>query len=78
MLRTLQTFLRDEYSNDIQDVKITKERGHSRLTRGEALRQAMMALADGPGYIGADGETIYLCAPVVLGTLFQHRRLWWR
>jgi CHAT domain-containing protein len=28
-----------------------------KLTRGEALRQAMMALADGPGYIGADGKT---------------------
>src|SRR5260370_5098619 len=28
-----------------------------RLTRGEALRQAMMALVDGPGYIGADGKT---------------------
>ncbi len=28
-----------------------------KLTRGEALRQAMMALADGPGYAGADGKT---------------------
>lgn len=28
-----------------------------KLTRGEALRQAMMALADGPGYVGADGKT---------------------
>jgi CHAT domain-containing protein len=28
-----------------------------KLTRGEALRQAMMALADGPGYIGVDGKT---------------------
>jgi CHAT domain-containing protein len=27
-----------------------------KLTRGEALRQAMMALADGPGYAGADGK----------------------
>jgi CHAT domain-containing protein len=27
------------------------------LTRGEALRQAMMALVDGPGYVGADGKT---------------------
>lgn len=27
-----------------------------KLTRGEALRQAMMALADGPGYLGTDGK----------------------
>jgi CHAT domain-containing protein len=27
------------------------------LTRGEALRQAMMALVDGPGYLGSDGKT---------------------
>jgi len=28
----------------------------AKLSRGEALRQAMMALADGPGYLGADGK----------------------
>ena len=28
----------------------------SKLSRGEALRRAMMALADGPGYAGADGK----------------------
>lgn len=28
-----------------------------KLTRGEALRAAMMALADGPGFVGADGKT---------------------
>ena len=28
-----------------------------KLTRSEALRQAMMALVDGPGYIGADGKS---------------------
>jgi CHAT domain-containing protein len=28
-----------------------------KLTRGEALRQAMMALADGPGYLGLVGNT---------------------
>jgi CHAT domain-containing protein/tetratricopeptide (TPR) repeat protein len=33
-----------------------------KLTRGEALRQAMMALADGPGYIGADGKTEFTYA----------------
>jgi CHAT domain-containing protein len=33
-----------------------------KLTRGEALRQAMMALADGPGYAGADGKTEFAYA----------------
>jgi CHAT domain-containing protein len=33
-----------------------------KLARGEALRQAMMALADGPGYVGADGKTEFAYA----------------
>ena len=33
-----------------------------KLTRGEALRQAMMALVDGPGYVGADGKTEFTYA----------------
>ncbi len=33
-----------------------------KLTRGEALRQAMMALADGPGYLGVDGKTEFTYA----------------
>jgi CHAT domain-containing protein len=33
-----------------------------KLTRGEALRQAMMALADGPGYVGADGKSEFAYA----------------
>lgn len=33
-----------------------------KLTRGEALRQAMMALADGPGYAGTDGNTEFTYA----------------
>jgi CHAT domain-containing protein len=33
-----------------------------KLTRGEALRQAMMALADGPGYLSADGKTEFAYA----------------
>jgi CHAT domain-containing protein len=32
------------------------------LPRGEALRQAMMALVDGPGYVGADGKTEFAYA----------------
>jgi CHAT domain-containing protein/tetratricopeptide (TPR) repeat protein len=34
----------------------------TKLTRGEALRQAMMALVDGPGYVGADGKTEFAYA----------------
>ncbi|HEX7883773.1 MAG TPA: CHAT domain-containing tetratricopeptide repeat protein [Afipia sp.] len=33
-----------------------------KLTRGEALRQAMMALADSPGYLGADGKAEFAYA----------------
>ncbi len=33
-----------------------------KLTRGEALRQAMMALADGPGYLGVEGKTEFTYA----------------
>jgi CHAT domain-containing protein len=33
-----------------------------KLTRAEALRQAMMALADGPGYLGVDGRTEFTYA----------------
>jgi CHAT domain-containing protein len=32
------------------------------LTRGEALQKAMMALVDGPGYLGADGKTAFAYA----------------
>ena len=33
-----------------------------KLTRSEALRQAMMALVDGPGYLGNDGRTEFAYA----------------
>jgi CHAT domain-containing protein len=33
-----------------------------KLTRGEALRQSMMALVDGQGYLGADGKTEFAYA----------------
>ena len=33
-----------------------------KLTRAEALRLAMMALMDGPGYVGADGKTEFAYA----------------
>ncbi|MGZ5870555.1 MAG: CHAT domain-containing protein [Bradyrhizobium sp.] len=32
------------------------------LTRGEALRRAMMALVDGPGFVGANGKTEFAYA----------------
>ena len=34
----------------------------AKLTRGEALRQAMMALADGPGFINEQGKTDFAYA----------------
>jgi CHAT domain-containing protein len=43
----------DLFRRQAQDLK---------LSRGEALRQAMMALADGPGYTGADGKTEFAYA----------------
>ena len=33
-----------------------------KLTRAEALRQAMVALMDGPGYVGSDGKTEFAYA----------------
>jgi CHAT domain-containing protein len=33
-----------------------------KLTRAEALRQAMLALMDGPGYVGPDGKTEFVYA----------------
>jgi CHAT domain-containing protein len=34
----------------------------TKLTRGEAMRQAMMAVVDGPGYLGADGKSEFAYA----------------
>jgi CHAT domain-containing protein len=34
----------------------------TKMTRGEAMRQAMMSLVDGPGYAGADGKTEFAYA----------------
>jgi CHAT domain-containing protein len=36
-----------------------RQRGDPALTRGEALRQAMTALLDGPGAVDGNGRTIY-------------------
>jgi CHAT domain-containing protein len=39
-----------------------RQAADDKLARGEALRQAMMALVDGPGYVGADGKTEFAYA----------------
>jgi CHAT domain-containing protein len=39
-----------------------RQRTDPTLTRGEALRQAMMALLDGPGAVGGARRTIFSCA----------------
>ena len=39
-----------------------RQAADQKLTRGEALRQAMMALVDGPGYTDADGKTEFAYA----------------
>ena len=39
-----------------------RQADNPKLTRGEALQQATMALADGPGYIGADSKTEFAYA----------------
>ncbi len=39
-----------------------RQAGDPKLTRAEALRQAMLALMDGPGYLGADGKTAFAYA----------------
>jgi CHAT domain-containing protein len=44
-----------------------------KLARSEALREAMMALVDGSGYVGSDGKTVCLRTSAVLGTLLHHR-----
>ncbi len=54
-----------------------RQAADAKLTRGEALRQAMMALLDGPGFMDDEGKTLFTYAPsAVLGALHDHRR--WR
>ena len=47
-----------------------------KLSRGEALRQAMMALLDGPGFTDDRQDAVQLWPSAVLGALHHHRR--WR
>ena len=52
-----------------------RQAADAKLSRGEALRQAMMALLDGKGFTDDKGETrVRLRAPAVLGALQHHRR----
>ena len=54
-----------------------RQAGDTTLTRAEALRQAMVALMDGPGYVGGRRQDRILLWPsVILGTLFDHWRRW--
>ena len=39
-----------------------RQAANSNLTRGEALRQAMMGLVDGPGYLDEQGRTLFTYA----------------
>ncbi|NEV77883.1 CHAT domain-containing protein, partial [Rhodopseudomonas sp. BR0C11] len=39
-----------------------RQAGDAKLARSEALRQAMMALVDGPGHVGSDGKTDFTYA----------------
>ena len=39
-----------------------RQAADSKLTRGEALRQAMMGLVDGPGYLDEQGRTLFTYA----------------
>jgi CHAT domain-containing protein len=45
----------------VTDLFKRQARDHG-LPRGEALRQSMMALVDGPGYVGADGKSEFTYA----------------
>ena len=45
-----------------------------KLSRSEALRQAMIALIDGEGFEGRQGrDAVQLRAPAVLGAVHDHR-----
>jgi CHAT domain-containing protein/tetratricopeptide (TPR) repeat protein len=49
-------------ARDLTTDLFLRQRATSRLSRGEALRQAMMALVDGRGYVDEDGKTRFTYA----------------
>src|SRR5436853_5513852 len=46
-------------ARDLTTDLFRRQRADPALTRGEALRQAMMALMDGSGFLGVDGKPIF-------------------
>lgn len=48
-----------------------RQAGDPGLSQGEALRQAMMAWVDGPGYTGADGKTEFTHAHPLFWALYS-------
>jgi CHAT domain-containing protein len=49
-------------ARDLTTDLFRRQHADQALSRGEALRQAMMALMDGQGFVGADGKTIFAYA----------------
>ena len=49
-------------ARDLTTDLFRRQNADQALSRGEALRQAMMALMDGQGFVGADGKTIFAYA----------------
>jgi CHAT domain-containing protein len=51
-----------ESARELMTDLFKRQANDPKLTRGEALRQAMMALVDGPGYLNSDGKTEFAYA----------------
>ena len=49
-------------ARDLTTDLFRRQHADQKLPRGEALRQAMMALMDGPGFAGSDGKTVFTYA----------------
>ncbi len=48
-----------EFARELVSDLFKRQAADPKLARSEALRQAMMALVDGPGYVGSDGNTVF-------------------
>jgi CHAT domain-containing protein len=49
-------------ARDLTTDLFRRQNADQKLSRGEALRQAMMALMDGPGFTSPDGKTVFAYA----------------
>jgi CHAT domain-containing protein len=49
-------------ARDLTTDLFRRQNADQKLSRGEALRQAMTALMDGPGFMGPDGKTVFAYA----------------